>query len=106
MERAVAEQYNDFESFPNLVTMFLTRAAQRGDRPFLGFKHGSEWRTISWAETARRVAGLAKSLKAMGLKKGDRVMVHRRSGYHGGRLRDGANLHYQYRTRSSAYFGQ
>ena len=75
MERAVAEQYNDFESFPNLVTMFLTRAAQRGDRPFLGFKHGDEWRTISWAETTRRVAGLAKSLKAMGLKKGDRVML-------------------------------
>ncbi|WP_397593193.1 AMP-dependent synthetase/ligase [Sphingorhabdus sp.] len=55
--------------------MFLSRAALRGDRPFLGYKDGSEWRTISWAETARRVAGLAKNLKAMGLKKGDRVML-------------------------------
>ncbi|MCC6478871.1 MAG: long-chain fatty acid--CoA ligase [Sphingomonadaceae bacterium] len=55
--------------------MFLSRAALRGDRPFLGYKHGEEWHTISWAETARRVAGLAKSLKAMGLKKGDRVML-------------------------------
>jgi long-chain acyl-CoA synthetase len=71
----VAEKFTDFESFPNLVSMFLARAAQRGDRPFLGFKQDGEWRTISWAETARRVAGLAKSLKAMGLSKGDRVML-------------------------------
>jgi long-chain acyl-CoA synthetase len=71
----VSEQFNDFDSFPNLVSMFLSRAEIRGDRPFLGFKHGDEWRTISWAETARRVAGFAKNLKAMGLKKGDRVML-------------------------------
>lgn len=71
----MSDNFNDFESIPNLVTMFLSRAALRGERPFLGYKHGSEWRTISWAETARRVAGLAKSLKGMGLKKGDRVML-------------------------------
>ena len=68
-------QFNDFDSFPNLVSMFLARAESRGDRPFLGYKNGSEWHTISWEETARRVAGLAKNLKAMGLKKGDRVML-------------------------------
>jgi long-chain acyl-CoA synthetase len=71
----VSEQFNDFDSFPNLVSMFLSRATLRGDRPFLGYKLDSEWYTISWAETARRVAGLAKNLKAMGLKKGDRVML-------------------------------
>jgi long-chain acyl-CoA synthetase len=71
----VSDNFNDFESIPNLVSMFLSRAALRGDRPFLGYKDGSEWCTISWAETARRVAGLAKNLKAMGLKKGDRVML-------------------------------
>jgi long-chain acyl-CoA synthetase len=71
----VDDNFNDFESIPNLVSMFLSRAELRGDRPFLGYKHGDEWRTISWAETARRVAGLAKALKAMGLKKGDRVML-------------------------------
>lgn len=71
----MTDNFNDFGSLPNLVTMFLDRAALRGDRPFLGFKDGGEWRTISWAETARRVAGLAKSLKAMGLAKGDRVML-------------------------------
>ncbi len=71
----MSEQFNDFDSFPNLVSMFLSRAALRGDRPFLGYKYDSQWHTISWAETARRVAGLAKNLKAMGLKKGDRVML-------------------------------
>jgi long-chain acyl-CoA synthetase len=71
----VSEQFDDFDSFPNLVSMFLSRATLRGDRPFLGYKQGGQWVTISWAETARRVAGLAKSLKAMGLNKGDRVML-------------------------------
>lgn len=71
----MSDNFNDFESIPNLVSMFLSRAALRGDRPFLGYKDGSEWCTISWAETARRVAGLSKNLKAMGLKKGDRVML-------------------------------
>jgi long-chain acyl-CoA synthetase len=71
----VSEQFDDFSSFPNLPAMFLSRAALRGDRPFLGFKQDGEWRTISWAEVARRVAGLAKGLKALGLAKGDRVML-------------------------------
>ena len=71
----MSKHFNDFDSFPNLVSMFLSRAALRGDRPFLGYKHDSEWHTISWTETARRVAGLAKNLKALGLKKGDRVML-------------------------------
>jgi long-chain acyl-CoA synthetase len=71
----VSEQFNDFDSFPNLVSMFLSRAALRGDRPFLGYKQDGEWITISWAETARRVAALANSLKDLGLVKGDRVML-------------------------------
>jgi long-chain acyl-CoA synthetase len=70
-----AEQFDDFDSFPNLVTMFLARAEHRGDTPFLWAKNGSEWQSISWAETARRVAGLAKSLRQMGLEPGDRVML-------------------------------
>jgi long-chain acyl-CoA synthetase len=71
----VADNFDDFGSFPNLVSMFLTRAVVRGEAPFLGYKADGSWQTISWAETARRVAALAKSLKAMGLAKGDRVML-------------------------------
>lgn len=63
------------ERFPNLVTMFFTRAAERGDAPFLRSKQGGQWQSISWADAARQVASLATALKAIGLKRGDRVML-------------------------------
>ena len=69
------QQFDDFDDFPNLVTMFFNRARQRGDTPFLWAKSGGKWHSISWTETARQVAGFAKSLIAMGLEKGDRVML-------------------------------
>ena len=70
-----AELFDDFDDFPNLVTMFLTRAKQRGDTPFLWAKSGGQWNSISWTEAACQVAGFAKSLRKMGLEKGDRVML-------------------------------
>lgn len=63
------------EKFPNLVTMFFTRAQEGGDKPFLWRKQDGAWHSISWAETARRVAALAAALKGLGLKPGDRVML-------------------------------
>ncbi|HVU30086.1 MAG TPA: AMP-dependent synthetase/ligase [Sphingomicrobium sp.] len=63
------------ERFENLVTLFLTRAAEKGDQPFLWAKQEREWRSISWAQAARQVASLAASLKAIGLKPGDRVAL-------------------------------
>lgn len=63
------------EHFPNLVTMFLTRAKQKGDAPFLWAKVDGRWESISWSEASRQVAALAASLKKLGLKKGDRVML-------------------------------
>ena len=63
------------EHFPNLVTMFLTRARERGDKPFLSAKCAGGWQSISFSEAARQVAALADSLKRIGLKPGDRVML-------------------------------
>jgi len=63
------------ERFDNLVSMFLTRADERGDEPFLWAKRSGEWRPISWSETARQVAALAASLKRIGLQSGDRVCL-------------------------------
>ncbi len=63
------------EQFPNLVTMFLTRARERGLKPFLWQKHDGDWQAISYAEAARQVTALASSLKRIGLKPGDRVML-------------------------------
>src|SRR5262245_243712 len=61
------------ERFDNLVSMFLTRAAEKGDAPFLWAKREGAWRPISWREAARQVAALAASLKRIGLLPGDRV---------------------------------
>ena len=63
------------EKFPNLVTMFFTRAAEKGDAPFLWAKRDGAWRSTSWRDTARQVAALAESLKRIGLERGDRVML-------------------------------
>ncbi len=63
------------EHFPNLVAMFFARAAQHGDAPFLFWKEEGSWRSLSWAETARRVAALAEALRELGLARGDRVLL-------------------------------
>jgi len=63
------------EHFDNLVSMFLARAEEKGDAPFLWAKRDKEWRPISWKEAALQVAALAASLKRMGLQRGDRVCL-------------------------------
>ena len=63
------------ERFPNLVTMFFARAAEKGDAPFLWTKTSGTWVSTSWADAARQVASLATALTAIGLKRGDRVML-------------------------------
>ncbi len=63
------------EQFPNLVTMFLTRARENGGKPFLSAKRDGAWHSIGYAEAARQVAALAASIARIGLKPGDRVML-------------------------------
>ena len=63
------------EHFPNLVTMFLTRVRELGEKPFLWSKRDGGWRSITYNEAARQVGALAQSLKRLGLKPGDRVML-------------------------------
>ena len=68
-------QLTDFASAPNLVRLFLDRADELGDRPFLAAKQAGEWHALSWRETARQVCLLAESLRKLGLEDGDRVML-------------------------------
>jgi long-chain acyl-CoA synthetase len=63
------------ERFDSLVALFLTRAKEKGDAPFLWAKREGEWRSTSWADAARQVASLAASLKSIGLVPGDRVAL-------------------------------
>ncbi|MFM9851752.1 MAG: AMP-dependent synthetase/ligase [Sphingomonadaceae bacterium] len=65
----------EFETFPNLVTMFFTRAAAMAGQPFLWRKTDSGWTSQSWNEIAEQVAALAAALKRIGLVRGDRVIL-------------------------------
>jgi long-chain acyl-CoA synthetase len=63
------------EHFPNLVTMFFTRATERGDAPFLWAKRQGKWTSTSWREAAEAVSSLAAALKRIGLAPGETVML-------------------------------
>ena len=65
----------EFDKSPNLVSLFLARADERGDAAMFWAKHEGVWQAISWAEAARRVSLLAASLQRLGLVPGDRVMI-------------------------------
>ena len=56
MENARPVQIADFDASSSLVELFLRRADERGDRPFLTAKREGEWRSISWREAAGRVS--------------------------------------------------
>nr|WP_217905278.1 long-chain fatty acid--CoA ligase [Altererythrobacter lutimaris] len=58
-----------------MVDLFLKRADEKGDAPFLGRKEDGEWRTQSWREVAELVCLLAENLKSLGLADGDRVAL-------------------------------
>lgn len=66
---------HDIDSANNLVELFLKRADEKGDAPFLGRKEGGEWVTQSWREVADQVCLLAEGLRTLGLEPGDRVAL-------------------------------
>ena len=47
-------QITDFDNAPNLVSLFLSRADELGDKPFLTARLDGRWQSISYAEAARR----------------------------------------------------
>ena len=68
-------QLSDFDAAGNLVSLFLARADQLGDKPMLWAKRGGRWQALGWGEVARRVCLLAEALRGIGLEAGDRVML-------------------------------
>ena len=68
-------QLTDFDAAPNLVALFLERADELGDKPFLSAKRAGEWQAMTWRETADQVCLLAEALRGLGLRDGDRVML-------------------------------
>ncbi|WP_126173276.1 AMP-dependent synthetase/ligase [Altericroceibacterium xinjiangense] len=68
-------QLADFEAANNLVQLFLDRADELGDAPFLFAKHKGDWHALTWREAAGHVCRIAESLRALGLEDGDRVVL-------------------------------
>ena len=74
-DRSRAVQLTDFDSYSNLVAMFFDRANERGSQPMLAAKRDGAWQAIGWTTAADRVCLLARSLRAIGLHAGDRVVL-------------------------------
>jgi long-chain acyl-CoA synthetase len=72
---ALPLQLTDFESAQNLVRLFLERADELAERPFLVAKRGGKWQPLCWRESAEQVCLLAEALRGLGLEQGDRVVL-------------------------------
>lgn len=68
-------EVGDFRAIGNLASMFFDQAATRGDAPFMWAKRGDVFQPSSWQSVARRTAKLAQSLRALGIQRGDRVVI-------------------------------
>jgi len=68
-------QISDFDAAQNLVALFLQRADELDERPFLTAKRGGEWQSLSWRRSAEIVCLMAEGLRGLGLSGGDRVVL-------------------------------
>lgn len=75
MEDAPGVQISDFDAANSLVELFLKRADELGERPFLTAKRDGKWQSLSWRRSAEIVCLLAEALRGLGLEDGDRVML-------------------------------
>ena len=64
-----------FPDWPNLAAMMLGLARRWPDRPMLRHHHDGAWHSTTWREFARRVASVARGLRAAGVSAGDRVLI-------------------------------
>jgi long-chain acyl-CoA synthetase len=61
--------------WPNLATMMFDLARRRSGQAKSQHYEGGAWRTMTWAEFARRSASVARGLRAAGVQAGDRVLL-------------------------------
>lgn len=59
----------------NLVSMFFDQSDRFGERPFLWFKRGEQYRPMTWRDVAARVSALTRGLAKAGVGPGDRVVI-------------------------------
>ena len=65
----------DYDTVPNLPTLFFDQAEKYETQPFLWAKQEDDWRSLSWGKTAETIARVAQGLTAVGVAPGDRVIL-------------------------------
>jgi long-chain acyl-CoA synthetase len=60
----------------SLPALLLTHARERPDAVAMRVKRRGRWEEITWAGYAERVAGVARGLRALDVRPGDRVAIH------------------------------
>ncbi|HLO76328.1 MAG TPA: long-chain fatty acid--CoA ligase [Magnetospirillum sp.] len=65
----------DSANCQNVTGLFMAQAEAKGDAPFLWAKQSGAWVARSWAEVRADMLDLAAGLVALGLKRGDRVVL-------------------------------
>lgn len=68
-------QLAEIERADSLLRLFLDRARERGDSPFLWSKEGGKWHSISWSKAVDTVERLAAALNDLGFSDGDRILL-------------------------------
>ncbi len=59
----------------SLTHMFFEQAIALQDKPLLFSKTGDNWNSETWHQVAEKITRLGAALRAMGVKKGDRVVI-------------------------------
>jgi len=59
----------------SLTAMFFDQVDRFGDKPFLWAKRHGAYKALSWGDVSARVTPLARGLLALGIEKGDRVVL-------------------------------
>ena len=67
-----SQNYDSWETLPD---MFFSKADELGDKPLFWGKSNDKWESITWSESRSDVSALAKGLKSIGVKPGDRVVL-------------------------------
>lgn len=65
----------DYDRMTSLTGLFFSQAARLGEKPFLWAKRDGTYAPTTWREAAETANRLARGLRAMGVKDGDRVVL-------------------------------
>ncbi|MCC7460685.1 MAG: AMP-binding protein, partial [Proteobacteria bacterium] len=58
-----------------LSNLFFNRVYKHGNKPFLHYKDGTDWKPVTWRELGESVERVARGLLAQGIKKGDKICL-------------------------------